>query len=71
MAPAPPLDDDLDMDLSEGGPPDPIAFLRKLSDDETRLDLRLYDSDEDSPKKRKAKKRVPQDPPARERPAVS
>ena len=48
-----------------GGPPDPIAFLRRLSSEADGLsDERKLTATED-------RKRRAQDPPARERPAVS
>jgi hypothetical protein len=71
---------DEDMDTSQGGgPPDPIDFLRKLSADDSRLDLPLNlngsddngDDENGDQKHDKKKRRIPQDPPARERPAVS
>jgi hypothetical protein len=55
-------------DMPSGGPPDPIAFLHKLSADEGHLYTgQVAASADDS----SSKKRRPQDPPARERPLVS
>jgi hypothetical protein len=75
-------DEDMDTSINGRGPPDPIAFLCKLDADDNRLDLPLNDSDDndddeeangddDNTKHEKKKRRIPQDPPARERPAVS
>jgi hypothetical protein len=71
------MDSDESMPFSEGGPPDPIAYLRHISDinDETSEDIRRSDSAEDiaSLEEHEAyhhAKNRHQDPPARERPAV-
>lgn len=66
-------------DFTAGGPPDPIAFLRRMASDSNKEDLLRSDSGDDvfeelangksgepsSPKRKRHKK---QDPPARERP---
>lgn len=61
--------------FSEGGPPDPIAYLRRVSgDDQSDDDFRRSDSGDDGEAMVEAAKhsrndRRVQDPPARERPA--